>query len=152
MTKKAVTMQPDDEKTSNEKTSAPEQSAPPPKRGVWARLVNKDTRFGRFNRALLRWLAIVLSLFLLGLLAAYFALVRPLQLQNEQYRASLAAADETTQRLEQINVDKGDLEKQLADLQAAATVDADHILLLRATGKLQDARIAYLLDDRARTR
>ena len=51
---------------------------------------NRQTRFGRFNRAAMRWLAIIIILFALGLLTGYQFLYKPVQTQLDQVKSQSA--------------------------------------------------------------
>ena len=58
---------------------------------------NRQTRFGRFNRTAVRWLAIIIILFALGLLAGYQFLYKPAQTNNQAIQTQLLT------RLDQAN-------------------------------------------------
>ncbi len=124
-----------------------------PARGFWHFLLGADTRLGRFNRAALRFLATVLGLFALGLLAGYLILYRPTQQELTRVRADLA---QTNQRLDGMQNDlnsakqaQADLAKTNQDLQKQTDAANQHALLLQAMNQANLARLALAKNDTA---
>lgn len=76
-----------------------------PKKPIWVKrfmnwLFNDESRFGRFNKSLLRLITIVVVLFAAGVLVAYFVLYRPTKSQLTNTTAVLR--DTTTQLNENV--------------------------------------------------
>ena len=124
-----------------------------PQRGFLHFLFGADTRLGRFNRAALRFLATVLGLFALGLLAGYLLLYRPALQELQRTRADLAQA---TQRLDglQTNLDQSqqaqaDLKKSNQELASQTEGANNHALLLQAMNQANLARLSLAKNDPA---
>ncbi len=101
-----------------------EPASAEPKPGVLKWLFDPSTGRGRFMRTFARWTAIVIGLFALGFLVAYFALYQPAAQQLEDSRAenvSLTAQLKTTQ-------------DQMVDLQGDLT-DSKGLLLQAQNGQ-----------------
>lgn len=80
----------------------------PKKLSLLAKIFNKETRFGRFNRALVRTLGIIVGLFALGLLAGYILLYQPTERQLASTQVDLDSA----------HIQIGNLESTAEDSQA----------------------------------
>jgi hypothetical protein len=75
---------------------------PPPKKGLFHRLFDPETRFGRGNRAFTRGLGLVVGLFALGLLTGYTLLYQPLE---KRYRAGQVELTQANAALETLHAD-----------------------------------------------
>jgi preprotein translocase subunit YajC len=81
----------------------------------WHWLFDKESRRGRFVRSALRWTALVLGAFALGLVAFYFIQFRPLQARLADTQAQL---DESRAEVTQISGKLADADKENKDLTA----------------------------------
>lgn len=133
---------------------AQQPAAVPPKESGFKRgaryTLGTETRFGRFMRTMLRFLATVLGLFALGLLAGYLLLARPLDQQARSLRAdvenanaSLAAAEAG---LESARQDAARLEREASGLRDDLRTAQARILLLRASADVAAARMELALN------
>lgn len=77
---------------------APEPEKPP-RKNLFQWWFNPESRFGRFNRRLLRSLVIIVVLFGLGVASLYFLRYQPLQRQYNENQAKLDAALENLNSL-----------------------------------------------------
>jgi len=114
--------------------------------GLFAKIFNKETRFGRFNKALLRWLVIILGLFALGLVAAYFQLVKPLRAELDTTRTSLQdtqAELETAQtKLADLQQEKDALDEEYALSEDALSLANNQVTYLVIKSEILKARLA----------
>lgn len=127
---------------------APEPAEPQP-----------ETRSRRILRLSIRWVAGLLIVFLLGVLAAGFLLYRPANQSLEQERSNLRQAN---QKIAQLESDVSDLEAQIEELRAleeekqALQEQLDqarsHINILSALSDVNAARLALGEDDLASAR
>ena len=125
-------------------TPGPLPSAP--KKNALASLVDKETRLGRFNRAALRWAALVLSLYALGLFTSFFLLYRPtfqylIQTQSNytEVNQNLSIAQRKIQDLTATNTS---LANQVLALNQNVDRASQHIQLLKLINSLQAAHIS----------
>lgn len=126
------------------------------KRGFWAKVFAPDTRFGRFNRAALRWTALVLSMFLLGALTVYLLLYRPLQQQISPMQTN---ADQSRQNAQTAETQMKTVESENSRLQAenqtlTSELEAanQHVQLLALLNRLHTARTALMNKDTVASR
>jgi len=90
------------------------EPAATPRKGLFARMFDRETRFGRFMRAAVRTVAVVIGLFALGVLVTYLVLYRPMQVQYNQSQTDLSAAE-----TELVEV-KADLESTQGELETTS--------------------------------
>ena len=138
--------------TAGPNASAVELPLPEKKKRSWfARMFSTDTRFGRFTRALVRGLALVIGLFALGALAVELLRVQPLQ---RQYQALQASATQTASdlqaiqaQLEKANQGLASSRGQTVDMQSSLEVEQARVQVLRIMIQLGETRLAVLNKD-----
>lgn len=102
---------------------------------------HRQTRFGRFNRVVVRWLAIIIILFALGLLAGYQFLYKPAQSSSQELQLQL---DQDRSQAATLNSQVTALSTQVAALsqQNASLLPAsDRAQLLELASQFQTARL-----------
>jgi hypothetical protein len=129
---------------------------PPPKKGLFHRLYDPQTRFGRGNRAFTRGLGLVVGLFALGLLTGYTLLFQPLE---KSYRAEQVQQAQANAALESLHADLKSAQSSLVDAEqerkttAAELVKAQARLdVQRAMVKVVETRLALAQKDSAAAR
>jgi cytoskeletal protein RodZ len=108
-----------------------------------------ESRSRRFLRLSIRWVAGLLIVFLLGVLAAGFLLYRPASQQLVRARQDLQAAN---QKIAQLEAQINDLQSQQQDTQALQQdlqTARTHIKLLSALSDVNAARVAMEENDQA---
>ena len=135
--------------------SIPLESVPgqKPRKSLAYRLFSPETRLGRFNRPVLRWLGAITGLFALGLLTGYILLYQPAQRELDAALARLAATDQLiTQKQQglqsaQTGLDQAQLSvKQIQDkLDAAQSENTVLIVMV----DVSNARVALAGKDGA---
>lgn len=103
------------------------------------------TPFQRFLRAALRWTALVVGVFALGLLSGYILLYQPAQRQNAQLKASLTTANQKAGTTDQLKSENEQLTQQV-------NLANGHILLLQALNDANSARLGLANKDTASAR
>ncbi len=133
---------------------APESKpAPPPaaKKSFLGWIFSKESRLGRFNRAAVRWAALVLSLFALGLLTGYFLLYRPALLSLNQSQAGLKQTtqdlDTAVKKVGDLSATNASLSNQVLSLNQAVDRDSQHIQLLQMINTLETAHLSLANQD-----
>ncbi|HCE17034.1 MAG TPA: hypothetical protein DEQ80_04165 [Anaerolinea thermolimosa] len=136
--------------------SLPPEPPKPKKPSLWARLLDKETRRGRFMRALIRTLGTIVGLYALGFFTAYTLLYQPLQRQNrvaeaevtrlraslEEKQAELDKAALTFLGVEKLNEQlSGDLERAQAQ-----------VVVLQALVQVGEARLKLAGNDTSAAR
>jgi hypothetical protein len=118
----------------------------------------EPSRISRFLRAALRWITAFALVFTLGVLATWFARVRPqAQAMNElqvERDSALARAQEIDSRLAGLEAENGQLqdrvdalEEQLGEQEAARTQAQSHLDLLQVLVDVNSAQLAMAQDD-----
>jgi hypothetical protein len=125
------------------------------KRGAVSKALNflfsPQTGFGRFNRALVRWVAAIVGLFALGFLVAYLLIYRPTQQQLDTTQAELkkvqgqvlfvqSTLDSTHKALE-------DVQSQYKQSQAALKKAGLRVRMLWVLNYVNSARLAMFNKD-----
>ena len=95
---------------------------------------HRQTRFGRFNRVAVRWLAIIIILFAFGLLAGYQFLYKPALTQLDQARSQAATLNSQVTAL---STQVAALSQQNASLLPAS----DRAIILGLASQFQAARL-----------
>lgn len=113
----------------------------PPHKGLFQLWFNPESRFGRFNRRLLRSLVVVVCLFGLGVGSLYFLRYLPLQRQSAQNQAALATAQAS---LDSLTREASTLQASSAALQTAAGMQELQVGLLRLKTQAALARAELL--------
>ncbi len=126
------------------------QAPPKKKPGFFGRamrfLLGANSRVGRFNRKLLRWVGGFVGVFALGMLSTYLLLYKPLVQQYDQAAAAQVAAEQqakavqsTQDTVEQNLSNAQDLNQGLVkQLDSANT----HVILLQTLNDANQARVA----------
>jgi len=113
-------------------------------------LLSPETRLGRFMRPVLRWMAAIVGLFALGMLATYLLLYTPAAQQLVAARAELQSAQQqagkTNTALAAAQKSQADLQAQYDQSQAALKKAAVRISLLQVSNLVASTRLA--LDNR----
>ncbi len=146
-----------EKKPASETNPTPAPSAPAaPKKTLLAFLFSPQTRLGRIDRALSRFLAVTLGLFALGLAVGYWALYQPAQRQIGQLQTALNGAHQTGV---QLNTDLDEASLQAAmlsaknqDLQNALDIANRHIQVLQLLNQTRAARQALSAHDASTAR
>lgn len=135
-----------------DRPQAPQITPPSGSRRFIHNLFGRETRSGRFLRALLRGLAIFVFLVALGGLAVYLALARPAEEQLRDLRAQATQAASDLQRVQQER-DRAVEQLRAADDRAIEaserlTLEVTRNAVLRATTAVSAARLSVALEDR----
>jgi hypothetical protein len=108
-------------------------------------MYNRDTRLGRFNRLALRWFAIVVSLFAVGLLTGYVVLYRPAQNELKNLKAQSELDQQKisglTNKVQDLTQQNSTLTGQKQELTTSLSAANDQLQLLQMVGQLQTARL-----------
>ena len=131
----------------NTTVQTPNAALPPAqKKKAKPTLFDKETRLGRFNRAAVRWAALVLSLYALGLLTGYFLLYRPTQqsLKLVQANATQTAQDLSAaqKKIQDLTGTNASLTGQVLTLNQQVDHFSQHIQLLQLINSLQAAHVS----------
>lgn len=132
------------------------QVTPAPKKGLLLLLFNPETRLGRFNRRALQGLAVILSLFALGLLTGYLGLYQPAQRQIVQLQSTLKDAQSgsgaLTTDLNTANQKAVTLAGENEALQKDLDAANQHIQVLQLLNGVRAARLALAANSAATAR
>ena len=133
-----------------EQPQTDEEAPSGPKKPGWMKrfmawLFNDESRFGRFNKSLLRLITVIVVLFAAGVLAAYFILYRPAKSQLTDTTAVLK--DTTTQlneniaTLDEVEAALDDMTTAYDDLTEDYAYTTAQNQLLRMYAKVVDAQM-----------
>jgi hypothetical protein len=135
------------------RTKAPDLKTPSGPQRVMYSLFGPETRSGRFLRGLLRTLALIVGMFALGLLAAYFLLYRPAeqQLNGIRLQATQSASDleQARQSLAKTRQDLFAVQTQTGQNQSRLEVEVARSQLLRAMNAITLAQMALQANNKA---
>lgn len=108
-------------------------------------LLDKETSRGRFLRSALRWTAVALAAFVVGLVVFYFWQYRPLQarLQDTQTQLGSAQADAASLQgdLDEANAANEDLTAANLALEEDVRIATARVLIAQIQGKALNARL-----------
>ena len=147
------------EQKTEQQPTAETPAVPPavekPKQGAVSKVLNflfsPQTRFGRFMRTLVRWLAAIVGLFALGLLVTYLLVYRPTQQQLDTTQGELKAVQQQLLDVQATltSTQKGlqDAQSQYQQSQAALKKASLQIHLLWVLNYVNSARLALLNKD-----
>jgi hypothetical protein len=114
--------------------------------GFFAKIFDPGSKLGRFNRAFLRWLAAIVGLFALGLLATYLLLVKPLQGQLDatqtELQDTLAQLDSVQADLANLQQEKTTLDEDYQASQDALELANNQVVYLNIKSGMLKARLA----------
>ncbi|MDZ4159011.1 MAG: hypothetical protein U1B80_04395 [Anaerolineaceae bacterium] len=136
-----------------EKITTPPPAPPRPAafKRVLHFLFSSETRVGRFIRPALRWSALVVAMFALGVLATYLLLYRPAQGNLNAARQSLATAEtllsESKAELAANALELNKTASEKETLEAALETATERIHLLKTLHLVNTARIALRDED-----
>jgi hypothetical protein len=112
-----------------------------------------ETRLGRILRPVLRWLATIVGLFALGLLAGYLLLYQPTAGQLDAARVELADTQQTLANtradLETSRGDMAKLQEQYTQLQSDYKLSQAQVDVLKVLSSIQSAHLALVKKDGA---
>ncbi len=131
----------------------PPVATPPPlqRHGVVYKTLSPETRTGRFMRPLLRWLAAIVGLFALGLLAGYLLLYQPAQKQLDSALLQLNQLNQNITQKDKSQVSaQTDRDQALKSLQQAQAdlkkASSENDLLVVLSG-VNSARVSLVNKD-----
>ncbi len=131
---------------------APDLKTPSGARRIKYAILSPETRTGRFLRALLRALALIVGMFALGLLAGYLLLYRPAvqELNGAHLQATQTAGDlqKARQDLANTREDLQTAQDNVGKLQAQVDVEVARGQVLRALDAITLTRIAIQSSDK----
>lgn len=141
------------ENASGERPKAPGLKTPSGGQRVLYSVTSPETRTGRFFRGLLRWTALVIGLFALGLLTAYLLLYRPTarQLENANQQATQTAGElqKARQDLAGARQNMQSAQTQAGEVQDRLDVEIARSQILRAMNSLTLTRMAIQSNNKA---
>lgn len=137
----------------HERAKAGDLKSPTGFKRVQNSVFGRDTRFGRFLRALLRTVLLVVICAGLGALAVYYFLYRPME---QRFQQAQAQSGQMSTQLEQAQSDLTAAQKDLKDSQtqaeqAQSALDAEktRVQVLRAAGAVTAAQLSVAKNDNA---
>ena len=129
------------------------QEPPAPRKGLAYRLFSPETRLGGVMRPVLRWLAAIIGLFALGLLAGYILNYQPAQRELDAALARLATTSQIVDQkqlgLETAQTGLGQAQLSLKQAQEKLDAAASENKLLIVMVDVSDARVALAAKDGA---
>ncbi len=141
------------ESSASDRARASEIKRPSAPQRVRYSLFSRETRAGRFLRALVRGILLVVGLLALGALAVYILLYRPTtqQLARDSRQATQVAGEnqQAQQNLDKAQQNLADAQKQSQDAQAQLATEQSHVQVLRAMNAVLTARLAVAKNDKA---
>jgi hypothetical protein len=144
---------PQEEMPGPDRPKAPDLKAPSGSQRVLYSLISPETRTGRFVRGLLRTLALMVSLFALGLLAGYLLLYRPTvqQLEATRLQATQTAAELQKSRQNLSGAQQGQQTAQGQAVQAKTQLEIEvaRVQVLRAINAVTQAQMAVQANNKA---
>jgi hypothetical protein len=141
------------EPSTADRPKAPGLKAPSgPRRALYS-LTSPETRTGRFLRALLRTLALVVGFFAIGMLLVYVLLYRPTvqQLDRAYRQATQTSADlqQSRQDLASARQNMQTAQTQVGEIQTRLDVEVARSQILRAMNAVTQARMAIQNNNKA---
>lgn len=138
-------------KTEQAGQSTEAEAEEPKKPGILYHLFSPETRLGRFMRPLVRVVAIIVSLFAFGFLAAYLLLYQPrlkeMNLAQENLKAATLKLNQTEGTLTAAQKYITELNEKYEQASADLVLEKNHSSLLQLRSEINDARYALAKKD-----